>query len=60
MEPLQKYGRDAMSFNLLYDVPTDWDGDFSMDRLGNVYNSMIIWARWNLVNRVTKLWEKYW
>ena len=60
MEPLQKYGRDAMSFNLLYDVPTDWDWDFSMDRLGNVYNSMIIWARWNLVNRVTKLWEKYW
>jgi methionyl-tRNA synthetase len=60
MQPLQKFGRDAMSFNLLYDVPTDWDGDFSMDRLGNVYNSMIIWARWNLVNRVTKLWEKYW
>lgn len=60
MEPLLKYGRDAMSFNLLYDVPTDWDWDFSMDRLSNVYNSMIIWARWNFVNRVTKLWEKYW
>lgn len=60
MEPLLKYGRDAMSFNLLYDVPTDWDWDFSMDRLNNVYNSMIIWARWNLVNRVTKLGEKYW
>ena len=59
MEPLLKYGRDAMSFNLLYDVPTDWDWDFSMDRLNNVYNSMIIWAWWNFVNRVTKLWEKY-
>jgi len=49
-----------MSFNLLYDVPTDWDWDFSMDRLASVYNSMIIWAWWNLVNRVTKLGEKYW
>lgn len=59
MEPLQKYGRDAFVFNLLYDVPTDGDGDFSPSRLDNVYNSMIIWARWNLVNRVTKLSQKF-
>ncbi len=59
MEPLKKYGRDAFVFNLLYDIPADGDGDFSPDRLGNVYNSMIIWAWWNLVNRVTKLSQKY-
>jgi methionyl-tRNA synthetase len=27
--------------------------------LWHVYNSMIIWSWWNLVNRVTKLSEKY-
>jgi methionyl-tRNA synthetase len=25
IEPLEKYGRDAFVFNLLYDVPTDGD-----------------------------------
>lgn len=60
MEPLEKYWRDAFVFNLLYDVPTDGDGDFSPDRLANVYNSMIIGSWGNLVNRVTKLSEKYW
>ncbi|HRX64306.1 MAG TPA: methionine--tRNA ligase [Candidatus Absconditabacterales bacterium] len=59
MEPLKKYGRDAFVFNLLYDIPADGDGDFSPDRLGNVYNSMIIGAWGNLVNRVTKLSQKY-
>lgn len=59
IEPLEKYGRDAFVFNLLYDVPTDGDGDFSPTRLDNVYNSMIIGTWWNLVNRVTKLCEKY-
>ncbi len=59
MEPLERYGRDAFVFNLLYDVPTDWDGDFSPERLWNVYNSMIIGSWGNLVNRVTKLSQKY-
>jgi methionyl-tRNA synthetase len=56
---LEKYGRDAFVFNLLYDVPTDGDWDFSPERLWNVYNSMVIWSWGNLVNRVTKLGEKY-
>ena len=59
MEPLEKYGRDAFVFNLLYDVPTDGDGDFSPERLTNVYNSMVIGSWGNLVNRVTKLSEKF-
>lgn len=60
MEAIEKYGRDPLVFNLLYDVPSDWDWDFSMSRLNNVYNSMLIGSRWNLVNRVTKLSEKFW
>ncbi|HRU50478.1 MAG TPA: methionine--tRNA ligase [Candidatus Absconditabacterales bacterium] len=59
MEAIEKYGRDPLVFNLLYDVPSDGDGDFSMSRLNNVYNSMLIGSRGNLVNRVTKLSEKF-
>lgn len=60
MTPIQKYGRDALVFNLLYDVALTDDGDFSMDRLDGVYNSMLIWSWGNLVNRVTKLGQKWW
>lgn len=59
MEPIQKYGRDAVVFNLLYDVALTDDGDFSMERLDGVYNSMLIGAWGNLVNRVTKLGQKW-
>jgi methionyl-tRNA synthetase len=54
-----KYDRDAVIFNLLYDVPIWSDWDFSEERLKNVYESMLIWWRWNLVNRVTSLCAKY-
>lgn len=57
---VDKYGRDALSFTLMYDIPVWTDGEFSEQRLKDVYNSMLIWAWWNLVNRVTKLSEKYW
>ena len=46
-------------FNLLYDVSLNADGDFSMERLANVYNSMLIGAWGNLVNRVVSLCGKY-
>jgi methionyl-tRNA synthetase len=51
--------RDWIVFQLLYDVPMDNDGDFSQERLNNMYESMLIWWRWNLVNRVTSLCSKY-
>lgn len=63
IDPIQvvnKYDRDAVIFNLLYDVPIWSDWDFSEERLKNVYESMLIWSRWNLVNRVTSLCSKYW
>lgn len=60
VEVVNKYDRDAVIFNLLYDVPIWSDWDFSEERLKNVYESMLIWGRWNLVNRVTSLCAKYW
>ena len=62
IDPVQvvdDYDRDAVIFNLLYDVPIGADGDFSVERLANLYESMLIWWRWNLVHRVTSLCKKY-
>jgi methionyl-tRNA synthetase len=57
---VREYDRDAMVFYLLYDIPQWADGDFSLERLKNVYESMLMWWRWNLVSRVTKLAAKEW
>ena len=59
VEMIRKYDRDAVIFNLLYDVPIGADGDFSESRMSNVYESMLIGGWWNLVNRVTSLCKKY-
>jgi len=62
IDPVQMvddYDRDAVIFNLLYDVPIGADGDFSVERLANLYESMLIGGRGNLVNRVTSLCKKY-
>jgi len=59
VEMVDKYDRDAVVFMLMYDVPIWSDWDFSEDRLWNVYDSMIIGAWWNLVNRVVSLCNKY-
>ena len=45
IDPVQMvddYDRDAVIFNLLYDVPIGADGDFSVERLANLYESMLI------------------
>ena len=57
---VDKYWRDPFVFDLLYNVSLNSDGDFTMERLNWVYNSMLIWAWWNLVNRVVSLCNKYW
>ena len=59
IEMVKNYDRDALMFNLLYDVPIGADWDFSEERLSNLYESMLIGGRWNLVNRVTSLCKKY-
>ena len=58
-EIIQQWDRDPFVFNLLYDVSLNADWDFSPQRLENVYNSMLIWAWGNLVNRVVNLCQKY-
>lgn len=55
---VKEYDRDAMVFYLLYDIPQWADGDFSLERLWHVYESMLMGWRGNLVSRVTKLAEK--
>jgi len=59
MDILQDYDRDAFVFQLLYDISVSSDGDFSLERLWNLYDSMLIGGRGNLVNRVTSLCKKY-
>jgi len=59
MDILDIYDRDAFVFQLLYDIHIATDGDFSEERLGHLYESMLIWWRGNLVNRVTSLCKKY-
>ena len=59
MDILQDYDRDAFVFQLLYDINIATDGDFSPERLANLYDSMLIGWRGNLVNRVTSLCKKY-
>ena len=57
---VDQYWRDPFVFDLLYNVSLNADWDFTMDRLNWVYNSMLIWAWGNLVNRVVSLCNKYW
>ena len=59
LEILENIERDGLVFQLLYDVPINNDGDFSVERLANLYDSMLIGWRGNLVNRVTSLCKKY-
>ncbi len=59
IELIDNNERDWIVFQLLYDVPMNNDWDFSPDRLNNIYESMLIWWRGNLVNRVTSLCAKY-
>lgn len=58
VEIVEKYGRDALVFYFLYDVPIGTDGDFSTDRFHHVYDAILCNAWWNLVNRVVTLCTK--
>lgn len=59
VELVKDYDRDAVIFNLLYDVSIWADGDFSIERMKNLYESMLIGWWGNLVNRVISLSQKY-
>jgi methionyl-tRNA synthetase len=42
IEVIDNIERDGFVFQLLYDVPVNNDGDFSLERLNNLYESMLI------------------
>ena len=60
VEVVEKYGRDALVFYLLYDIPIGTDGDFSTERFHHVYDAILCNAWGNLVNRVVTLCKKNW
>ena len=57
-ETATQYDRDAIVMYLLYDIKLGSDGDFSRTRFKEMYSSMLIGGRGNLVARVTKLSAK--
>lgn len=58
VEVVEKYGRDALVFYLLYDIPIGTDGDFSWERFHNSYDAILCNSWGNLVNRVVTLCKK--
>lgn len=58
VEMIKKYGTDAIRYYLLREIPSGADGDFSENRLKEVYNAGLANGLGNLVARVAKLCEK--
>ena len=56
-ELVKKYGTDAVRYYLLDEIPTLEDGDFSYDRMAQLYESNLANELGNLVSRVTTLAE---
>ena len=56
-EIIKKYGVDALRYYFLAEIPPASDGDFSEDRLKEVYNADLANGLGNLVARVAKLCE---
>lgn len=54
---IKKYGSDALRYYLLSEISPFSDGDFSVEKLENVYNSDLANGLGNLVSRVAKLCE---
>lgn len=57
-EMIEKYGVDALRYYFLSQIPSTGDGDFSEQRLREVYNSDLANGLGNLCSRVAKLCEK--
>lgn len=57
-EVSEKYGVEALRYYLLSQIPTDADGEISIERLNEVYTSDLANGLGNLVARVAKLCEQ--
>lgn len=56
-EIVEKFGLEALRYYMLSQTPIDGDGDFSIDRLVEVYTADLSNGLGNLVSRVAKLCE---
>ncbi|OGK62314.1 methionine--tRNA ligase [Candidatus Roizmanbacteria bacterium RIFOXYB2_FULL_38_10] len=52
---VKQYGSDAVRYYLLKEIPSFNDGDFSFDRMKEVYNSELANELGNLVSRITTI-----
>ncbi|MBA4336196.1 methionine--tRNA ligase [bacterium] len=55
----EKYGRDSLRYYLLREIPTVDDGDFTVERFEELYNSDLANNLGNLVNRVFSMTNRY-
>ena len=58
VELIDKYGTDTLRYYFLREIPSTSDGDFSENRLKEIYNADLANGLGNLVARVAKLCEQ--
>ncbi len=58
-EVIDRYGRDALRYYLMREIPFDGDGSFSWERFEERYNSELANALGNLASRTIAMIEKY-
>lgn len=55
---ITEYGSDALRYYLLREIPTFADGDYSANRMKEIYNAELANELGNLVSRITTIAEK--
>lgn len=59
MDPIAKYGVDAMRFYLINEIPTFGDGDFSPEQFHTVYEGLLVKGIGNLLSRTAKMMSSF-